>query len=127
MANLFESWRKFLKEEKQPVMKPEQIEDFISYLQDQGNRVFKTRIKVSDLKPFSEERDMKKIKNLISLGQDRLSSGTPIFVSRDAEIVEDACRWYALKAIDPNADMPVWQADMDAGSLAHEMKKFINK
>lgn len=141
MKSLFESWRGHinklheaeckipmessdLQRNEMPQIKPEQIQEFILQLQEQNIEVFKTRIKVGDLKPSQGQLEWNKVRTLVKQGFERLSQGVPIFVSKDNVIADGHHRWYALKMLDPHADMPVWQVDMDILALVHLMKRF---
>lgn len=138
---LFEGWRKHvnslreaeckipienfeLSREEMPQIKPEMIQDFILQLQDQGIEVFKTRVGVDQLKPSQGQLKWEKVQQLMKQGFEKLSHGVPIFVSKDNVVADGHHRWYALKMIDKNADMPVWQVQMDILPLVHAMKRF---
>jgi len=109
----------------QTQLAPTQIQDFILTLREQGIEVFKTRERVDQLKPSQSNLDWGKVRRLMKLGFEKLSHSVPIFTSQDHVIADGHHRWYALKMIDKNADMPIWEAQMDIGPLLHSMKRFL--
>lgn len=141
MEKLFNKWRGYndkldeaecrvnneslgYQEDDQPQIAPNDIQNFILYLREQGIQCFKTNIAIMDLKPSQETIDWDKVKQIAQQGFDSLVNGTPIFVGTDNYVADGHHRFYALKLIDKHAEMPVWQAQCETPLLIKLMKQF---
>ena len=113
--------------DQMPQIKEEMIQSFLIDLREQNIEVFETKIKVSDLQPSQGSLQWEKVQSLMKTGFDKLKNGTPIFVSKDNIICDGHHRYYALKMIDKNSDMGVFQVQLEADELIKRMKQFENR
>lgn len=112
----------------QPQIAPEMYQDFILFLREQGIESFKTRVPVAELVGSQETVDCDKVKAMASQPNsfEKLSQGTPIFVSQDHIIADGHTRTQALRLVDKNADLPVWEVQCEIGQLLQSMKRFLD-
>ena len=109
-----------------PQISPTMVQEFVIYLREQGIEVFKRKINVMELQPYQKELDSDKLKALMKTGYDKLSNGIPIFVSQEHVIADGHTRWAALRLIDKNADIPIFEVQTNVEQLLSLMKQFEN-
>ena len=112
--------------DSQPQIPKEKMQNFLIYLREMGIQFFKTRVRVDQLRNSQSHLNWNKVQSLIKKGANGLSKGDPIIISQDHVIADGAHRVWALKMIDKNADIAVWEIQIEIGNLITQMKQFLN-
>ena len=131
-------WKKYLREyvcqlknsleisrDKLPQIDQAHMGEFLKYLQNNNIKWFKTRMNVSEMLPVQSELNMDKVQTIQKQGFENLSNENPIIISKnDNHIADGHHRWYALKMIDQNASMPVYQIHAEIKTILQLMHNF---
>ncbi len=109
-----------------PQIRPEMVPEFILSLQQQNIDAFKRRLPVAELKGSQSTVDCDKVRSLMAKGYEKLSQGTPIFISQDHIIADGHTRTQAIRMLDGNGDIACWEVQCDIAQLLTLMKRFID-
>lgn len=98
---------------------------FKAYLDSKNIAYSETTEAVENLTPIQKEINLTKVDGMLTnVGLENLKRDKPIMISADNYLIDGHHRWYALKMLEPEAEIAVLRIDLDIGPLIEVMKNY---